>query len=89
MISLCPEVAILSYLYRTYTFNFLFPASLNVPMIQQEATRKYFGGKRPAVSKTSALTVFSYFSNEDTYNASLVSKQWNELAFDNELWQLE
>ena len=68
---------------------FSFPASPNVSIIQQEATRKFFGGKRPAVSKTSALTVFSYFSNEDTYNASLVSKQWNDLAFDDELWQLE
>lgn len=56
---------------------------------QQEPTRNYFGDNCPAVSKTSALTIFSYFSNEDTYNASLVAKQWNEVAFDDELWQLE
>lgn len=69
--------------------NWLFTNQISMYAAQQEPTRNYFGDNCPAVSKTSALTIFSYFSNEDTYNASLVAKQWNEVAFDDELWQLE
>ena len=47
----------------------------------------YFGPNVQKQTRTTALNIFSYLSNEDLFNASIVSKQWSSLAFDNELWQ--
>jgi hypothetical protein len=52
-----------------------------------ESAESYFGPKVPKTTRTAALNVFSFLSNEDMFNASIVSKTWNSLAFDNELWQ--
>jgi len=55
----------------------------------QEPTSKYFGRSCSALPKSSALTVFSFLNDEDLFLASLVSKQWNGLANDEEMWQLK
>lgn len=52
----------------------------------KEATFPYFD-KLPEQPKTTALAVFSFLSNDDLYNAGLVSKRWSRLAIDEELWQ--
>eukprot|EP00804_Cyclotella_cryptica_P029856 CCRYP_010772-RB/>CCRYP_010772-RB protein AED:0.28 eAED:0.28 QI:552/1/1/1/0.66/0.75/4/1007/1052 len=46
-----------------------------------------FGPNVPTQTRTTALSIFSFLSNEDLFNASIVSKAWSNLAFDNELWQ--
>jgi hypothetical protein len=53
---------------------------------QNEATFPHFGNM-PEQPKTTALAVFSFLSNDEIYNAALVSKRWNRLAMDEELWQ--
>lgn len=53
----------------------------------KEPTVSYFGPKAPQQPKTTALAIFAFLSNDDIYNASLVSKKWTDLALDEELWQ--
>jgi len=52
-----------------------------------EPSSKYFGDKLPEQTKTTALAIFSFLSGPDLYNTAVVCKRWNELAFDDELWQ--
>jgi len=59
------------------------------PADEEEPTSKYFGRSCSALPKSSALTVFSFLNDEDLFLASLVSKQWNGLANDEEMWQLK
>ncbi len=56
---------------------------------QDEATIPFFGIKFPAQPKTTALSIFSFLSNDDLYNAGLVCKSWSQLAMDGELWKFE
>lgn len=53
---------------------------------QNEATFPRFGDM-PEQPKATALAVFSFLSNDEIYNAALVSKRWNRLAMEEELWQ--
>lgn len=53
---------------------------------QKEATLPYFG-TLPEQPKTTALTIFSFLSNDEIYSAGLVCKRWSRLAMDEELWQ--
>jgi F-box-like len=53
----------------------------------EEEMLPFFGEKLPTQSLTSALTIFSFLSNDDTYRASLVSKRWNKLAMHEDLWK--
>lgn len=46
-----------------------------------------FGPSNPKLSKPIALNIFSYLSNDDLHNASIVSKGWKNLAVDDQLWQ--
>mmetsp|Transcript_16896 Transcript_16896/g.24620 ORF Transcript_16896/g.24620 Transcript_16896/m.24620 type:complete len:143 (+) Transcript_16896:2-430(+) len=55
----------------------------------KEEVGKYFGVHNGNHNKTLALAVLSFLSNEEIYNASLVSKTWCKLALDDELWQFE
>uniref|UniRef100_A0A7S0F4Q0 F-box domain-containing protein n=1 Tax=Craspedostauros australis TaxID=1486917 RepID=A0A7S0F4Q0_9STRA len=52
-----------------------------------EVASSFFGRHLPKQTKTTALAIFSYLSNADVYNASLVSKKWSNLAIDGELWK--
>ena len=54
-----------------------------------ESKRHYFGPGNAPQTKTTALTIFSFLSNDDIYNASLVSHAWSKLCLDEELWQFE
>jgi len=54
---------------------------------KEEPAFSYFGPRCPEQPKTTALTIFSFLSNDDLYNASLVSKAWTGLSLDEELWQ--
>lgn len=56
---------------------------------KNEAASHYFGSGNAAQTKTTALTVFSFLSNDDIYNASLVCHAWSKLSLDEELWQFE
>jgi len=47
-----------------------------------------FFGKLPDQPKTAALTIFSFLTNDEMYNAGLVCKRWSRLAVDEELWDL-
>jgi len=51
-----------------------------------EPAREFFGPSLPAQTKTAALSVFSFLSNDDIYNTSLVCKGWSKLSLDEELW---
>lgn len=46
-----------------------------------------FGPGKQSVSKLAALNVFTFLSNEDLYNAMLVSSLWESLALDDALWE--
>jgi hypothetical protein len=52
-----------------------------------EAKSSTFGIGVPKQPKTMTLTIFSFLSNADLYNASLVSKEWSKLATDPALWK--
>ena len=54
-----------------------------------EPTLDYFGPSRPEQPKTTALSIFSFLSNDDLYNAGLVCKRWSRLAMDEELLQFQ
>ena len=54
---------------------------------QDEFVAAFFGPRVPKQPKTTTLTIFSFLSNEDFFAASLVSKEWNKLAMDPELWK--
>eukprot|EP00540_Astrosyne_radiata_P022092 CAMPEP_0116867864 /NCGR_PEP_ID=MMETSP0418-20121206/26861_1 /TAXON_ID=1158023 /ORGANISM="Astrosyne radiata, Strain 13vi08-1A" /LENGTH=127 /DNA_ID=CAMNT_0004503737 /DNA_START=214 /DNA_END=594 /DNA_ORIENTATION=- len=51
----------------------------------KEQAFPYFG-RLPEQPKTTALSIFSFLSNDDLYNAGLVCKRWSRLAMDEELW---
>ena len=53
---------------------------------KEEETYPYFGSLVPNQPRTTALLIFSFLSNADTYNAAQVCKDWNHLANDEELW---
>uniref|UniRef100_A0A7S2KIH0 CRC domain-containing protein n=1 Tax=Leptocylindrus danicus TaxID=163516 RepID=A0A7S2KIH0_9STRA len=46
-----------------------------------------FGVGKPKQPKTLVLGIFSYLTNDDLFNASLVSKRWNELSLHEALWK--
>lgn len=52
-----------------------------------EPTADYFGPDVQSQTKTAVLTVFSYLTNDDLFNASIVSKKLCDVAFDKELWR--
>lgn len=54
---------------------------------KDEPVVAYFGPNCPSQPKTTALAIFSFLSNDDLFNASLVSKAWTGLSLDEELWQ--
>jgi len=56
---------------------------------EKERARVYFVSRNPDQTKNSALAIFSFLSNDDIYNASLVSKSWSKMSLDEELWQFE
>jgi hypothetical protein len=56
---------------------------------EDENKMSYFGQNNASQTKTTALTVFSFLSNDDIYNASLVCHVWTKLSLDEELWQFE
>jgi hypothetical protein len=51
-----------------------------------ERKEPYFGPNVPGQTKTTALVVFSYLTNDDLFNASIVSKRWCDVSFDKALW---
>lgn len=51
-----------------------------------EGKEPYFGPDVPSQTKTTALMVFSYLTNDDLFNASIVSKRWCNVSFDKALW---
>jgi len=57
------------------------------PQPVTERAADYFGPDVPDQTKTAALNVFSYLTNDDLFNASIVSKKWCDLAVDKELWR--
>ncbi len=52
-----------------------------------EKVKPYFGSINAAQEKETSLLIFSFLSNDDIYNASLVCKDWNKLSLDEALWQ--
>jgi len=56
---------------------------------EPEPTYSYFGISLPEQPKTTALAIFSFLTNDDLYNAGLVSKEWVRLARDGELWKFQ
>lgn len=46
----------------------------------------YFGPDMPSQTKQTTLMVFSYLTNDDLFNASVVSKMWCDVSFDKDLW---
>ncbi len=42
---------------------------------------------KPKQPKRTVLTIFSFLTNTDIYNASIVSKEWGRIAMDKELWE--
>ena len=56
---------------------------------EKEKANLYFGSRNPSQTKNSALAIFSFLSNDDIYNASLVSKAWSKMSLDEELWQFQ
>ncbi|KAL7553119.1 hypothetical protein ACHAWF_016375 [Thalassiosira exigua] len=57
------------------------------PPPKAEPTAAYFGPDVQSQTKTTALSVFSFLTNDDLFHASIVSKKWCDLAFDKELWR--
>lgn len=57
------------------------------PERPMEPTDAFFGPDVPTQTKETALSVFSYLTKEDLFNASIVSKKLNRVAFDPGLWQ--
>ncbi|KAL3811258.1 hypothetical protein ACHAXA_003357 [Cyclostephanos tholiformis] len=51
-----------------------------------EGTEPYFGPDVPGQTKTTALMIFSYLTNDDLFNASIVSKRWCDVSFNEALW---
>ena len=51
--------------------------------------KEYFGPSNGIQEKRAAIGIFSFLSNEELYNASIVSKVWSSLATDDELWQFD
>lgn len=57
--------------------------------ISNPDAKDYFGPDVPKQSKLTVLTIFSYLSNDDIYNASLVNRVWSKVSTHEELWQFE
>ena len=55
----------------------------------KEEVKTFFGPRNGEQNKSSAIGIMSFLSNEELYNASIVSKTWSKLALDDELWQFE
>lgn len=53
----------------------------------KEEKRTFFGPENVGLTKSTAIGIMSFLENEELYNASIVSKTWNTLALDDELWQ--
>lgn len=51
--------------------------------------KDYFGPKNGLLDKRAVIGIFSFLSNEELYNASIVSKTWSKIATDDELWTFE
>lgn len=51
--------------------------------------KEYFGPKNGLLDKRALIGIFSFLSNEELYNASIVSKSWSKIATDDELWTFE
>jgi len=51
--------------------------------------KECFGPQNGVQEKRAAIGIFSFLSNEELYNASIVSKTWSSLATDDELWQFD
>ena len=64
----------------------IFYFKLNKRRSEEEMKRPYFGLNNLEHSKTTALTIFSFLSNDDIYNASLVSRTWSKLSLDETIW---
>lgn len=71
----------------TRPFNRYDPHSSKKSSGKVEAKEAFFGSQVQKQTKKIALSVFSFLSSDDIYNASLVSKEWSRLAFDKELWR--
>jgi hypothetical protein len=54
----------------------------------EEDALPFFGPSLPPQTKTAALVVFSFLSNQDVHKAAQVCRNWKRLATDEELWQL-
>ena len=52
-------------------------------------TKHVFGPFNMAQKKVTSLIIFSFLSNDDVYNASLVCKDWNKLLLHEELWKYD
>eukprot|EP00557_Chaetoceros_sp_GSL56_P000558 CAMPEP_0176491422 /NCGR_PEP_ID=MMETSP0200_2-20121128/8421_1 /TAXON_ID=947934 /ORGANISM="Chaetoceros sp., Strain GSL56" /LENGTH=906 /DNA_ID=CAMNT_0017888845 /DNA_START=190 /DNA_END=2907 /DNA_ORIENTATION=- len=48
--------------------------------------KDYFGPTNGLLDKRAVIGIFSFLSNEELYNASIVSKTWSKIATDDELW---
>jgi len=55
-------------------------------LTHRESKMAYFGPDVAGQTKTTALSVFSYLTNDDLFNASIVSKRFNEVAFADQTW---
>ncbi len=55
----------------------------------EKDTNHSFGSSNVAQKKVTSLNIFSFLSNDDIYNASLVCKDWNKLSLGDELWHFE
>jgi hypothetical protein len=55
----------------------------------EEDALPFFGPSLPPQTKTAALVVFSFLSNEDVHKAAQVCRNWKRLATDEELWQVD
>mmetsp|Transcript_16190 Transcript_16190/g.23061 ORF Transcript_16190/g.23061 Transcript_16190/m.23061 type:complete len:1217 (+) Transcript_16190:303-3953(+) len=58
----------------------------NKTKAKSEGLELYFGPTNSFLTKTNMLTIFSFLSNDDIYNASLVSHSWSKLSFSKDLW---
>ena len=56
---------------------------------EKDVKKECFGPKNGIQEKRAAIGILSFLSNEELYNASIVSKTWSSLATDDELWQFD
>ncbi|GAX21038.1 hypothetical protein FisN_1Lh290 [Fistulifera solaris] len=60
------------------------PSSSRKSKSEEEMLSLFGDPKQP---KHTILNVFSFLTNADIYNASIVSKEWGRIALDKELWE--